>query len=329
MKRYNYIFVIISFFVLVIYPERVYSQVDAQFTQYYAIPTYYNAAATGETDFVRMRGGSRLQWMGIDNAPRTFVLTADMPFKFIGKRFGVGLNMQQESLGLYKNMDFGLQLSYKHKLFGGVLSAGLQVGIINETFKGSEVYLPDDDDYHESTDDAIPTQDLSGTSLDLGVGVYYTHKLFWAGVSCQHVNSPTITFNSESGEGTNEKNYEFQAGRILYFMAGSNIPVKNTLFEVIPSVMVKSDFTFTTAEITGRVRYRKFLSIGLGYRYDDAISVVIGAEIKNFYLGYSYDYPTSAISKASSGSHEIFAGYSLKLDLSDKNRNKHKSIRIM
>ena len=329
MKRYNYIFVIISFFVLVIYPERVYSQVDAQFTQYYAVPTYYNAAATGETDFVRMRGGSRLQWMGIDNAPRTFVLTADMPFKFIGKRFGAGLNMQQESLGLYKNMDLGLQLSYKHKLFGGVLSAGLQVGIINETFKGSEVYLPDDDDYHESTDDAIPTQDLSGTSLDLGVGVYYTHKLFWAGVSCQHVNSPTITFNSESGEGTNEKNYEFQAGRILYFMAGSNIPVKNTLFEVIPSVMVKSDFTFTTAEITGRVRYRKFLSMGLGYRYDDAISVVIGAEIKNFYLGYSYDYPTSAISKASSGSHEIFAGYSLKLDLSDKNRNKHKSIRIM
>ena len=329
MKRYNYIFVIISFFVLVIYPERVYSQVDAQFTQYYAVPTYYNAAATGETDFVRMRGGSRLQWMGIDNAPRTFVLTADMPFKFIGKRFGVGLNMQQESLGLYKNMDLGLQLSYKHKLFGGVLSAGLQVGIINETFKGSEVYLPDDDDYHESTDDAIPTQDLSGTSLDLGVGVYYTHKLFWAGVSCQHVNSPTITFNSESGEGTNEKNYEFQAGRILYFMAGSNIPVKNTLFEVIPSVMVKSDFTFTTAEITGRVRYRKFLSMGFGYRYDDAISVVIGAEIKNFYLGYSYDYPTSAISKASSGSHEIFAGYSLKLDLSDKNRNKHKSIRIM
>lgn len=329
MKRYNYIFVIISFFVLVILPERVYSQVDAQFTQYYAIPTYYNAAATGETDFVRMRGGSRLQWMGIDNAPRTFVLTADMPFKFIGKRFGVGLNMQQESLGLYKNMDLGLQLSYKHKLFGGVLSAGLQVGIINETFKGSEVYLPDDDDYHESTDDAIPTQDLSGTSLDLGVGVYYTHKLFWAGVSCQHVNSPTITFNSESGEGTNEKNYEFQAGRILYFMAGSNIPVKNTLFEVIPSVMVKSDFTFTSAEITGRVRYRKFLSMGLSYRYDDAISVVIGAEIKNFYLGYSYDYPTSAISKASSGSHEIFAGYSLKLDLSDKNRNKHKSIRIM
>ena len=322
-----FIFIIITA-TAVLSPEAA-AQIDAQFTQYYAVPTYYNAGATGDTDFVRLRGGTRLQWMGIDNAPKTFLVTGDMPFKFIGKRFGTGLVMQQESLGLYKNLNIAAQLSYKHKLFGGVLSAGLQVGIISETFKGSEVYIPDDDDYHESTDDAIPTTDLTGTSLDLGLGVYFTHKLFWAGVSCQHLNNPTITFNAESGESTNEKNYEFKAGRILYFMAGSNIPVKNTLFEVIPSVLVKSDFTFTTAEITGRVRWRKFLSLGVGYRYDDAVSLVLGAELKNFYIGYSYDYPTSAISKASSGSHEIFAGYSLKLDLSDKNKNKHKSIRIM
>lgn len=323
-----YFILIIITATAVLSPEAA-AQVDAQFTQYYAVPTYYNAGATGDTDFVRLRGGTRLQWMGIDNAPKTFLVTGDMPFKFIGKRFGTGLVMQQESLGLYKNLNIAAQLSYKHKLFGGVLSAGLQVGIISETFKGSEVYIPDDDDYHESTDDAIPTTDLTGTSLDLGLGVYFTHKLFWAGVSCQHLNNPTITFNAESGESTNEKNYEFKAGRILYFMAGSNIPVKNTLFEVIPSVLVKSDFTFTTAEITGRVRWRKFLSLGVGYRYDDAVSLVLGAELKNFYIGYSYDYPTSAISKASSGSHEIFAGYSLKLDLSDKNKNKHKSIRIM
>lgn len=326
--RYIIYYILIIITTAALSPEAA-AQVDAQFTQYYAVPTFYNAGATGDTDFVRLRGGTRLQWMGIDNAPKSFLITGDMPFKFIGKRFGTGLVMQQESLGLYKNLNIAAQLSYKHKLFGGVLSAGLQVGIISETFKGSEVYIPDDDDYHESTDDAIPTTDLTGTSLDLGLGVYFTHKLFWAGVSCQHINNPTITFNAESGESTNEKNYEFKAGRILYFMAGSNIPIKNTLFEVIPSVLVKSDFTFTTAEITGRVRWRKFLSLGVGYRYDDAVSLVLGAELKNFYIGYSYDYPTSAISKASSGSHEIFAGYSLKLDLSDKNKNKHKSIRIM
>ena len=112
-------------------------------------------------------------------------------------------------------------------------------------------------------------------------------------------------------------------------MAGSNIPVKNTLFEVIPSVIVRSDFTDTDFELTGRARYNKLFPAGLGYRYNDALSVMLGAEIKGFFIGYSYDYHLSDISKASSGSHELVAGYNLKLDFSEKNRHKHKSIRIM
>ena len=309
--------------------QPLWAQVDAQHTQYFEIPNYYNPAAIGTTDFVKLRGGTRMQWVGIKNAPQSFMLAADMPFKFLNKRFGVGLVMQQESLGLYKNMVLGLQLGYKFKLLKGEFTGAVQVGLLNESFKGTEVFIPDNDDYHEGTDDAIPTTDIGGNALDLGVGVFYSHKLFWAGVSCTHVNSPTIKLNAESGEGGNEKNYEFQAGRTLYFIAGSNIPIKNTLFEVIPSVLVKSDFTFTTGEITGRVRYNKFLSAGIGYRYNDAIMAMVGAEYKNFYLGYSYDYHMSEISKASSGRHEIMLGYKLKLDFSEKNKNKHKSIRIM
>lgn len=315
--------------VVFVIPQDLKAQVDAQFSQYFEVPAYYNAGAIGMSDYIRIRGGSRLQWVGIPKAPKTFLAAADMPLKLFGKRFGVGLVMQQESMGLYKNMSLGAQMGYKIKLLGGTLSVGLQLGFVDEGFKGTDVFLPDDDDYHEGNDDAIPTTDIHGTAFDLGLGAFYSHKYFWAGASVTHLTSPTITMNAESGEGGEEKNYEFQVGRILYFMAGSNIPLKNTLFEIMPSVMVKSDLTFTTAEITGRVRYNKFLSAGLGYRYNDAVTIMVGAEYKNFFLGYSYDYHTSEISKASSGSHEIFAGYSLKLDLSEKNKNKHKSIRIM
>lgn len=305
------------------------AQVDAQLTQYFEIPNYYNPSAIGTTDFIKIRGDMRMQWVGIENAPQSIALAADMPFKFLNQRFGVGLVMQNETLGLYSNMVLGAQLGYKFKLLKGEFSAGVQVGLLNQKFKGTEVFIPDNDDYHESADDAIPTTDIGGNALDLGVGGFYTHKLFWAGVSCTHITSPTITLNAESGEGGNEKNYEFKADRTLYFMAGSNIPLKNTLFEIIPSMLVKSDFSYITGEITGRVRYNKFLSAGIGYRYDDAIMAMIGAEYKNFYLGYSYDYHMSEIAKASSGSHEIMLGYKLKLDFSEKNKNKHKSIRIM
>lgn len=312
--------------VAVAMPAALRAQVDAQFTQYFEVPNYYNPSAIGNNDYLRIRAGSRLQWIGIPKAPKTFLITGDMPLKLFNKRFGLGLVLQQESMGLYKNMSAGVQAGYKLKLWKGQLTIGVQLGLIDESFKGSEVVLPDDDDYHQGSDDAIPTTDIRGTAFDIAAGVFYTHRWFWAGISATHLTSPTITMSTDGSEA---KNYEFKAGRVLYFMGGSNIPIKNTLFEIQPSVLVKSDFTFTQAEITGRVRYNKFLTAGVGYRLNDAVSAMLSAEFKGFFLGYSYDYPLSAISKASSGSHEIFAGYSLKLDFSEKNKNKHKSIRIM
>lgn len=303
------------------------AQFDTQLSQYWALPAYYNPGATGTTDFLHISGGTRLQWLGIPNAPKAFLAAADMPVKLFGKRIGVGLVMQQESLGLFSNLNAGAQVSYKFRLFKGVLSVGLQLGMFDQGFKGSEVYIPDDDDYHESNDSAIPTTDLHGTAFDLNAGVYYTHKYFWAGLSATHLTQPTVSLNTE--EGTSESGYESQAGRMCYFMAGGNIPIKNTLFEIQPSMLLRTDFSMVQGEVTARVRYNRFLSGGLAYRWKDAVTLQIGAEYKNFFIGYSYDYPTSAISKASSGSHEILVGYSLKLNLSGKNKNKHKSIRIM
>ena len=94
-------------------------------------------------------------------------------------------------------------------------------------------------------------------------------------------------------------------------------------------MMVKTDFDNFGAEVTMRAMYNKFLSFGIGYRYKDAVCAMVAAEFKNFFIGYSYDYPTSAISKTSSGSHEVVIGYKVKLDFSGKNKNKHRSIRIM
>ncbi|MCM1521832.1 MAG: PorP/SprF family type IX secretion system membrane protein [Muribaculaceae bacterium] len=315
------------------------AQGDAMLTQYWAVPTYYNPGAAGDTDNIRIRGGMRMQWVGIDNAPRTFLAAADMPFKFLGKRFGTGLTIQQESYGLFRNLTVDAQIGYKFKLLKGEFTASLQVGFFNEQFKGSEVYIPDDDDYHQSADDAIPQNDVAGNALDLGLGVYYVHKYFKTGISLLHANSPTVTFTDENDQSSGSgmggaasetaKKYQFTADRTLYFSAEGNIPVRNTLFEVLPSVLVRSDFTFTDFAVTGRVRYNKMFSAGVGYRHNDAVSLLLSAELKGIFIGYSYDYHISDIAKASSGSHEIFAGYNLKLDFSEKNRNKHKSIRIM
>ena len=304
-------------------------QVDAQLSQYWAIPTYYNAGASGSSDYLRINGGARLQWLGIENAPQSFLGQVDMPLNLFGKRIGVGAGLQSETMGLFSNLNINAQFSYKIKLLKGELSIGAQVGYFEQKFKGSEVEVPDDDDYHDSSDQAIPTQDLKGGTVDVSAGIFYTHKYFWVGVSGLHLLQPTVNMGLEGSESTASQEYETVVPRTLYFMGGSNIPLKNTLFELQPSLMVKTDFSVFSAEITARARYNKFLSFGVGYRWKEAVMIMAGAEYKNFFVGYAYDYPLSAIARASSGSHELLVGYKMKIDLSGKNKNKHRSIRIM
>lgn len=304
---------------------------DVILGQYYEATTFYNPAATGTTDFLRIRGGARLQWIGIDNAPKNFLAVADMPFRLGKQRLGTGVAINSESIGLFRNISATVQASYKFKLFKGQFSIGLEGAYYNQKFRGSDVVLPDDDDFHEGTDEAIPTQDVSGSAFDLGLGIWYTKGDWWTGISGVHLLQPTIRMKIEStsGESSDMEYFETELTRTLYFMGGGNIRIKNSLFELQPSLLAAFDFSDFTGEADLRVRYNKMFSLGVGYRWKSALKATLAAEIKNFYLGYTYEYPLSSIAKASSGSHEILAGYRLKIDLGKKNRNKHRSIRIM
>ena len=311
------------------YPLSALAQSEAVFTQYWALPTLYNPAATGETDFLRIRGGARLQWIGIENAPKSFIAAADSPFKLFNKRIGAGVSITQESLGLFSNLLVGAQGSYKFKLGKGRLSAGVQLAYYNSRFEGSKVFIPSGDEYHQPGDPSIPTEDLSGNAFDISLALNYNHPLFHIGVSAMHITGPTINFTREGDSATDTQQFETKLPATIYFDAGGNIELHNTLFTLQPSLLLASDFDDYVAQFTMRATYNKFLTFGLGYRWNDAVSVMIGAEFKNFFIGYAYDLPTSAIARASSGSHEIVAGYQLKLDFSAKNTHSHKSIRIM
>lgn len=315
--------------ILALLPRAAKAQTGQQLTQYWAMPTLYNPAETGSTDYLRIRGYGRMQWLGITNAPKGFGLAADIPFRLLGKRLGAGITFEQEKLGLFSNLLVCGQLSYNFKLFGGFLGVGLQAGYYNSNFKGTETFVPDNDDYHNGSDTSIPNKDITGSALDLSAGLNFTHRYFWVAASALHFTSPKINLVPEGSASSDTQEYETELPRMLYFMAGSNIQLPNSLFLLQPSVMVKTNLSTVVPELTLRTTYNNFITFGAGYRWKDAVSVMVGAEFKNFFVGYAYDYPVSAIAKASSGSHEIVAGYRLKLDFSGKNRNRHRSIRIM
>ena len=108
------------------------AQIDTQFSQYWALPGYYNPAAAGSSDKLNILTSTRQQWIGMPGAPQTYFVTGDMPFKFLKQNHGVGLVVTSETEGLYSHLILGAQYAFKIKLWKGVLSLGIQLGMLDE-----------------------------------------------------------------------------------------------------------------------------------------------------------------------------------------------------
>ena len=78
---------------------------------------------------------------------------------------------------------------------------------------------------------------------------------------------------------------------------------------LIPSMLVKSNFTNIQFDISARVEYNNLFWAGISWRYQDAVAVFGGVNLKGFRIGASYDLTTSYLSKVSYGSIEVFFGY--------------------
>lgn len=310
---------LIAVIILFAAPGILRAQYDAQFSNYWAVPNYYNPAAAGQTSQIEATAAYRQQWIGIDGAPQSFLATGSMPFRFLGRTHGIGMVFFNESIGLFKHNVISAQYAYKKKLYGGLFSVGLQGSMISETFDGSKAYIPISD-AHQQTDEGILTSEGTGSAFDFSLGLYYTREKWYAGLSVSHLLEPQI----ELGE-----NAFLVPTRTYYLTGGYNIELDNPLLELQPSVLVKSTIQMNTVDVNLRLFYNKMLWVGLGWRSGDAAVVMLGAKLKKIQAGYAYDYPISFMRKGTTGSHELFLKYTMDLTPGKGNKNKHKSVRIL
>ena len=289
------------------------AQFDARFSQYWAVKGYYHPGWAGQTDNkMNIYGSYGMQLMGFTHAPRVMYFGADMPFSLFNKQHGVGVGFFNEAIGLFRNQRFWGQYAYQMKL-----GIGLQVGMLTVSFDPSDINLGD-----ETDDDAFPTTSESGTSVDLGVGAYYSHPKFYAAFSAHHLTAPRVSLGEKS---------QIKIHPIFYLTGGYNIQTRNPLISIQPSIQLQSDFTSTRLDVTGQLFYSyrsKVLSGGLTYSPDTSVTFNIGLTVQGVTLGYAYECFTSKIG-AASGSHDLVVRYALDLNVFKKNRNLHKSVRIL
>jgi type IX secretion system PorP/SprF family membrane protein len=319
------------------------AQFDTQLSNYWAAINYFNPAYAGQTGNLEATLISRTQWVGIEGAPRTTIMTAQMPYSFLGKVHGVGASLYNDRSGLFSISMYSGQYAWKKKMLKGNFSIGVQGGYINQSFDGTKVDIPEDD-YHNQTDEAIPTSLVSGTSIDIALGVFFSKEKWFAGLSVNHLLAPTLNLT---------ETHVFEIPRSYYFTAGHNIQLNNPLLELRPTLLVKTMemsslyldedslvkkietnlmkamLRNTQVDISLRMIYNKQFWGGLSWRKGDALILMLGGKFKTIEAGYAYDFPISRIIKASTGSHEVYIRYMMDINLNKGIKNKHKIVRIL
>ncbi|MDR1357620.1 MAG: type IX secretion system membrane protein PorP/SprF [Tannerellaceae bacterium] len=314
MKRLLFLFI-----ALIALADRAGAQYDAQFSQYFAAMGYYNPGYAGVNGDLNVMGLHRQQWIGMPGAPQTTFINAGMPLALGKVSTGIGATLFTETIGLFNNSHVSGQFAYKRGLFGGTLSIGVELGLTSVSFDGSKVNLGDADGYHTTEDEAIPRNKVSGTAFDINAGIYYTHKRFHVGVASTHLSEPLLDL---------DENTSTYIGRAYNLTGGYNIQLKNPLFELQPSVFMKTDLQSFRLDVTTRLVYNKMFSGGVSWRGYEAV-VLLGASFGNVEVGYAYDFPTGPLLKASSGSHELAIRYRIKLNKVKTGNYRHKSVRIL
>ncbi len=286
-----------------------FAQQDPQFTQFMHNKLIYNPGYAGTSEAICANVLYRQQWVNFPGAPKTGLLSFDMP---IGQLpLAVGLNVMSDQIGYSKTLFARLALSYNRPIGAGVLGIGIDGGILQQQFAGNWI-TPDGTDYYDPSIPAYTSgtgtnvatnSGLNKLTYDVGFGAYYTiaNKMY-VGISSTHLAAQDIKAS---------KDVKYALARHYYIVGGYTFDLTQE-HAIQPNVKVKSDAASTQLDVNLTYIWNKTLSVGVSYRMQDAIAPMIGYRFlqnKSLRVGYSYDLTTSKIKGYSSGTHEISAGY--------------------
>lgn len=320
---YANIGVLLLFFILFcsLNIQQVSAQNEMQFCGCANLGIVVNPGAAGKTGSWNAVGSFRKQWVGFDGAPQTTILGIDGEVKFLKSFHGVGVSVFHDKVGPLTTMNINGNYSYHLELGKGYLGLGARLGVINVAFKTSDLKPSVDggeNDYHQSSDEALQGGDDSGTTFDVGLGGFYQSEVSYVSLSLLHLNAPTVEMKGGA---------EIKSRPVVTFGAGRKLG--SSAMNLEPRIFFKSDFASSQLEMSALVNMKSKFAVGMGYRLQDAIFFEFGLNLSNgLYVGYTYDLCLSGLRRYNSGSHEVNVSYTFNIDV-EKRTKRYKSVRIL
>lgn len=295
--------------VILIVSRHASAQQEPLFTNYMFNPMAFNPACAGTQNSLNATFMSRMQWVGLEGAPRTFALSVNSPLNNFDMGFGLGIMTDQ--IGPVNNTYVTANYAYRVRLQDDlILSLGVSAG-------GYYYYAGLNDLPINSLSDPAFVGNLEHTfQPNAGFGAYLYHERYYAGFSV-----PKLFQNNLS-------DYEFDEDKVNelkrhYFITGGYLFDINDDFQFQPSMIERVvEGASLSTDLTARFSYLGMYWAGISYRLGDAVSFMTNVQINpELAVGYSYDYNTSSLSSSNMGSHEIFISYGYSGFMKGKSNN--------
>ena len=286
------------------------------YSQYIMNGFLINPSFAGRDGYTTVNLTVREQWIGMTGAPSTYAAsfqTRILKNSYISKntvvrkkivkptkggRVGLGGYIFNDNNGIMHRT--GLQLAYAYHL-----AVGRTDGIPNDLSFGLamtayQFAVNTNGLIYDKADPVMNSFDRSVFIPDFNFGTSFTTSKYYVGFAMTNLLRGSIVVADSSSTRRSQLGNYFLTG-------GVKIPL-STDWMLEPSAFIKaSDMFFKSIQmdLTARIYYKDDYWIGVSYRTQDAIIMLLGLKYDRFYFAYAFDYALTDIRKQSFGSHEL------------------------
>ena len=284
-------------FVSIFTVSMLYGQQIPQLTQFMINDYAINPAIAGMNDYYQIKTSVRNQWVGIEDAPKTTLLSI---YGKSNDRVGLGGLVFNDQVGPTSRAGANLTYAYHINLSQRIkLSLALSGGFTQFKIDKENWNISNPDDPLMNGGEIVNLVPDATFGFNI-----YNEDNWYLGASVPQLLNSELILTDDNDNVTLDANL----ARHINVMGLYNVEL-NYYWDIQPSILFKSVLDQSQLDIGLKTIYNDNLWIGMDYRNNGDISALLGFFIQDRYIvGYSYDIPNTEISSYTSGSHEFMFG---------------------
>ncbi len=288
---------------------------DPLFSQFYAVPLQLNPAFVGSTHAPRAGVAYRNQWMGLDNAYRTYAVFYEQSIERLNSGLGFHIEGDDAGNGILRTLRASALFSYRLQMTEQIaIKIGAEAGLQQAALAWDRLVFPDQLDPIQGpviTTSELRPDRLNKSLLDLSAGLLLVSPRFWLGLGLKHLNTPD--------QGIFFINNNLSAGLPLRYTlnGGIELPLGRSNKAELPS-FISPNFLFASQGPYRQVNAGAYAAVGpvfggawLRHTFGnpDAVILLVGFRQDMFKLGFSYDITVSELAGRAGGTYELTLGF--------------------